>query len=183
MFRTLIAIAAVMVAGLAAAGADGVSAGGGCHSEELTDARTTEVDLANNCFEPNVVRIDAGEAIAWTNRDEVPHTVTGAAGSFGGYDELAPGEAVSVTFADSGVFPYFCVIHPSMVGAVVVGDGTQSADGDAAAAAAAASGGDDGGLSAGSVAAIAAAVGLGGAALGLVGSRVLSARREQRAAA
>ena len=180
MFRTLIAIAVVVVAGAAAEGAGDVSAGGGCHSEELTDGRTTAVDLTNNCFEPTVVRIDSGDEITWTNSDEVPHTVTGAAASFGGYDEVAPGGTVSVAFADSGVFPYFCVIHPSMVGAVVVGEGEPAG---AAAAAATSSGGDDGGLSAGSVAAIAAAVGLGGAALGLAGSRVLSARRQERAAA
>jgi plastocyanin len=176
MFRTLTAIAAVALAGIAA-GTGEVSAGGGCHSEELTDERTTAVELVKNCFGPTVVRIDPGETVTWTSRDPEPHTVTGVTNSFGDYEELAEGDSVSHTFADSGVFPYFCVIHPSMVGAVVVGDG-EPAD----PAAAAASGGDDGGLSAGSVAAIAAAVGLGGAALGLVGSRVLSSWRGEGAA-
>jgi hypothetical protein len=33
-------------------------------------------------------------------------------------------DTVSYRFQNSGVFPYFCLIHPGMVGAVVVGDGT-----------------------------------------------------------
>ena len=44
----------------------------------------------------------------------------------GTYDELMPGKSVTHKFASSGVYPYFCVIHPGMVGAVVVGDGTSS---------------------------------------------------------
>ena len=37
---------------------------------------------------------------------------------------LGQGGTYSYTFAASGVYPYYCFLHPGMVGAVVVGDGT-----------------------------------------------------------
>jgi hypothetical protein len=33
------------------------------------------------------------------------------------------GETVSYRFDQDGVYPYSCLIHPGMVGAIVVGDG------------------------------------------------------------
>ncbi len=101
-------------------------AGGGCHKDTMSDAATTEATLKGNCFEPTVIRIDRGASITWTNLDEVPHTVTGADNTWGSYDELALNDQATYRFDDSGVFPYFCFLHPSMIGAVVVGDGTPS---------------------------------------------------------
>lgn len=184
MFRILIAIAVVALAAVVSGGTSGVSAGGGCHSQTLTDGEGVEVGLVNRCYEPNVIRVAAGGTVTWTNEDADAHTVTGVADSFGNYDELAKGDSVSYTFDEAGVFPYFCVLHPSMAGAVVVGDGVP-AGGDNAVASiqTGAASSDGGGLSAASVAGIAAVVGLGGAAVGLAGSRVLSRRRVSEAGA
>jgi plastocyanin len=99
-------------------------AGGGCHGGEFSDARGVKVDLRDLCFTPTVIRVQPGQSVTWTNRDDTAHTVTGVAGRWGGYDELGLNDAVTYRFQSSGVFPYFCVIHPGMVGAVVVGDGT-----------------------------------------------------------
>jgi plastocyanin len=55
------------------------------------------------------------------NRDDVAHTVTGVRNTFGDYNELLKDDTFAHTFEAEGVFPYFCVVHPSMVGAVVVG--------------------------------------------------------------
>jgi plastocyanin len=174
MFRVLLTGALLVVAAIASSGVGGVSAGGGCHSTELTDGSGVAVDLTKNCFEPNVLRVDAGQTVTWTNRDPDPHTVTGVAESFGDYTELSEGGAVTHEFHDPGVFPYFCVIHPSMVGAIVVGDGVSAAADTGVSAAPTDSNGDIG-LSTASVAAI-AGVGIGVAALGLVGFRTLSRR-------
>jgi plastocyanin len=114
---------AVMALSLSASGA---IAGGGCHSEQFTDAQGVKVDLRDLCFTPTVIRVKTGQSVTWTNRDQTAHTVTGAALRWGNYDELNGGDAVTYRFQSSGVFPYFCAIHPSMVGAVVVGNGTSS---------------------------------------------------------
>jgi len=126
-----IAITAAMI-GLALAGGAPASAGGGCHSEKITDERGAEVALAKRCFEPTVVRVDPGQQVTFTNTDPAAHTVTGVANSWGTYDELGQGDTVSYQFDQAGVFPYFCLLHPSMIGAVVVGDGLPTAASGAA---------------------------------------------------
>jgi len=60
------------------------------------------------------------------------HTVTGVANSWGTDEQIAEGQSVSYKFDKSGVFPYFCYLHPSMAGAVVVGDGRAVSSGTSA---------------------------------------------------
>ncbi len=107
-------------------GAPAAMAGGGCHGGEFNDARGVKVDLVSACFSPTVIRIQPGQRVTWTNQDSMVHTVTGAAYRWGSTNELSPHQSISFRFAASGVYPYFCLIHPGMVGAVVVGDGTSS---------------------------------------------------------
>src|SRR5437762_11977351 len=131
-------IVAVFVVGLLLATRSSVAlaapaSGGGGHAcpEPQSDSHTTQVDVKEGCMLPTVVRADAGATITWTNRDEALHTVTGTdvrsgrpgAGSWGSLEELAQNETFSHTFNDSGVFPYYCMLHPGMIGAVVVGNG------------------------------------------------------------
>jgi plastocyanin len=124
---TAIAILAAIATLALASGGTPAEAGGGCHSEKLTDERRVAVALEKRCFEPTVVRVDAGQTVAFTNKDPDAHAVTGVANSWGTYDELRQGDTVSYQFDEAGVFPYFCVLHPSMAGAVVVGDGIPAA--------------------------------------------------------
>ena len=123
--------ATLLALSIAALGVGDARAGGGCHSDVLTDERGISVALQSSCFNPTVIRVQPGEQVTWTNNDPTAHTVTGVAASWGDYDELNQGESVSYTFETSGVYPYFCLLHPSMVGAVVVGDGSRSAVGAA----------------------------------------------------
>src|SRR5207247_8561062 len=89
-----------------------------------TERRTTEVPIVGLCFKPTVVHIAAGETVTWTNEDPVAHTVTGVNGSFGDWNPLAKGMTTKQRFDAPGTYPYFCVLHPGMAGAVVVGDST-----------------------------------------------------------
>ena len=131
MVRKLGILIAALTLAVAFFAAGTASAGGGCHSDVLTDERGTSVALQSSCFNPTVIRVQPGEQVTWTNNDPTAHTVTGVAASWGDYDELNQGESVSYAFETSGVYPYFCLLHPSMVGAVVVGDGSRSAVGAA----------------------------------------------------
>jgi len=70
-----------------------------------------------------VIRVPVGGTVTWTNDDSTEHTVTGVGGAWGSYDVLGPGATVAHDFPVSGVYPYYCAIHPGMAGAVVVGDG------------------------------------------------------------
>lgn len=128
--RRIAAIAMVTaVVGLAGIGAGPASAGGGCHNDVFSDETNTQVELSKNCFEPTVVRVAPGDTVTWTNSDPDPHTVTGAARTWGSDDKVNAGASVSYQFDETGVFPYFCYLHPSMVGAVVVGDGSAASAG------------------------------------------------------
>jgi len=100
--------------------------GSGCHGGPFVDQDGLSVDLKGACFIPAVLRVQPGQTITWTNSDDLTHTVTGVAESWGDYEELTLGESVTYRFASSGVFPYFCMLHPGMTGTVVVGDGTSS---------------------------------------------------------
>lgn len=107
------------------------SAGGFCsgyEGERVTDEAGATVALEKNCFGPTVLRVSRGHAVTFVNRDPEVHTVGGTAGSFGDmHRELAPGRSVSFRFDEEGIFPYVCLIHPGMAGAIVVGDGTPDA--------------------------------------------------------
>jgi plastocyanin len=91
----------------------------------------------NFWFEPPVVSIQEGDTVTWMNEDREGHTITSGQGSgrfgwmggseFGKRTDLfdsgrfMKGESWSFTFDKSGLYPYYCTIHPWMEGAVSVG--------------------------------------------------------------
>jgi plastocyanin len=118
------------------------AAGGGCHavgdsSVARAEGNNVTVDIGKCMFTPTVVYIEEGTTVTWDNFDPVPHTVTGVALSLHGDEYIeASDEPVSTTFDEAGVFPYYCVLHPGMAAAVVVGDiDAQAAAADEATAA------------------------------------------------
>ena len=123
--RRLLAFAVTFVAASAvlSSAAPARAGGGGCHESVRTEWQTTQVPIAGLCFKPTVVHVARGETVTWTNKDPVDHTVTGVNGSFGTYAPLAQGMTAKQRFDDPGTYPYFCVLHPGMAGAVVVGYG------------------------------------------------------------
>ena len=127
---TAITIVSAVVA-LALAGGPSAEAGGGCHSDVFSDEANTQVELTKNCFTPTVTRVQPGNTVTFTNTDPDIHTVTGVANTWGSDENVRAGESVSYQFDETGVFPYFCYFHPSMVGAVVVGDGSAASGGAA----------------------------------------------------
>ena len=132
MHRMAAMALALGVSALTLAGGTPAQAGGGCHSNVFSDEAKTTVELSKSCFSPMVVRVQAGDQVTWTNGDPTAHTVTGVANSWGTDEQIAEGQSVSYKFDKSGVFPYFCYLHPSMAGAVVVGDGRAVSSGTSA---------------------------------------------------
>ena len=128
------------------------AAGGGCHSIGASSVaqakgKNVTVDIGKCMFTPTIVYIEEGTTVTWDNFDPVPHTVTGVSLSLYGEEYLEANERpVSFTFDEAGVFPYYCILHPGMAAAVVVGDvDAQAAAADEAAAAIAPSDPNDGG--------------------------------------
>lgn len=98
-------------------------AGGGCHGGPVKDVIGTTVDLKGMCFVQTILRVTPGQSVTWKNGDPMDHMVTGAASTWGSYENLLPGRSVTYRFDRPGVYPYACMIHAGMVGAIVVGNG------------------------------------------------------------
>ena len=123
-----------MVVAMLSFGGGSASAGGGCfHELPPTNGTGDTVEITANCFEATVLHVDSGTKVTWVNRDPYAHTVTGVGGTWGDFAEIAHGDSVSYRFDGNGVYLYSCLIHPGMVGAVVVGDGSGDAGLDPAA--------------------------------------------------
>lgn len=78
-------------------------------------------------YSPNPITIERGQTITWYNGDTISHTVTSGQGDDGDNDDqifdseaIIPNQYFSIAFDDSGVYPYYCFYHPSMVGEVIV---------------------------------------------------------------
>lgn len=72
-------------------------------------------------FSPEVITLKKGGSMTFTNLDSTPHTATPEKGSqFTGTGRLKKNESKVVVFNTLGVQNYFCEIHPSMKGQVIV---------------------------------------------------------------
>jgi plastocyanin len=85
----------------------------------------------DKAFDPNPVYVVANGTVTWNNKDTVVHTVTSGAGfsdpKMGKeFDSGLLGGTFVHRFTGNGTFTYFCQIHPTMVGKVVVGIGPTS---------------------------------------------------------
>jgi amicyanin len=82
---------------------------------------TAEVKIDNFSFSPNELTIPAGTTVTWTNRDDIPHTVVSSDDPKAFKSRVMDtDEKFSFTFSKPGTYPYFCSVHPKMVGKVVV---------------------------------------------------------------
>ncbi len=82
-------------------------------------------DETNECYIPFDVSISVGDKITWSNDDSAAHTVTSgtpADGPDGNFDSslFMAGNVFSITFNEAGDYPYYCMVHPWMIGIVQV---------------------------------------------------------------
>jgi nitrite reductase (NO-forming) len=107
--------------------ATGASGGGGtATSVSIVPGASSLTDTA---FQPNPIQVSVGDTVTWTNGDTQPHTVTSGENGTpdGKFDSspnfnplLVPGQTFSHTFTEAGQYPYYCALHPNMVGTVSV---------------------------------------------------------------
>jgi plastocyanin len=82
------------------------------------DQAANQPFVDNYTFVPSTITVKAGTRVTWTNRDQVKHTISATNAAFSGL--LSQGASASLTFNTVGTFNYFCAIHPTMRGSVVV---------------------------------------------------------------
>jgi len=89
--------------------------------------------LGDKGFSPNPINVKVGDNVTWSNDDTMFHTVTSGTGTSDTnkgkeFDSGLSGPTALTTtgktfdhkFTTAGEFPYFCQLHPTMVGKVVV---------------------------------------------------------------
>lgn len=83
---------------------------------------TVQLTIQNFRLENRTMRV--GDTIVWTQRDAAPHTTTsGTSPTSNGIwnsGTLQSGQSFRFTFNQTGAFPYFCAIHPSMTAVITV---------------------------------------------------------------
>ena len=113
-------------------------AGSSADTQDTEDAESNSIDVVNIAYSPETLEIGVDEEVVWTNKDEgVHHTVTSGAPGDNGVPGVSEGKRsnpdgafdgdlpdasaeYSFTFGEAGTFSYFCKVHPSMVGEIVV---------------------------------------------------------------
>jgi plastocyanin len=78
-----------------------------------------QVSIDNFSFQPQSLGVTAGTTVTWINHDDVPHTIKDSANQFRS-GTLDTDDSYSFTFTAPGEYPYYCGIHPHMVGTIVV---------------------------------------------------------------
>jgi plastocyanin len=95
------------------------------HSDNIQENEFKPVgpDMMRNS---SVVQVKVGDTIKWRNDNRgIEHTVTSGENRTpdGRFDSgvISYTEEFKHTFTEAGEYPYFCILHPNMVGSVSVG--------------------------------------------------------------
>jgi plastocyanin len=81
-------------------------------------------------FKPKTLTIGKGDTVKWVNKDSTLHTVTSGepssntVGTLFDSPYMAAGKSWEHTFKKTGKFDYYCTLHPSITGKIVVSEGS-----------------------------------------------------------
>lgn len=82
-------------------------------------AQEVKVDIKAFMFGPKDLTVAVGTKVTWVNDDQIPHTVAETHKVFRS-GALDTHDSFSWVFNTPGEFEYFCVLHPQMIGKIVV---------------------------------------------------------------
>ncbi len=77
-------------------------------------------------YSPNPLKVKVGQTVTWYNGDAISHTVTSGSLSDPNKGKLFDSRAIvanqhySLIFDDPGIYHYYCIYHPSMIGTIIV---------------------------------------------------------------
>ncbi|WEK54120.1 MAG: stalk domain-containing protein [Candidatus Cohnella colombiensis] len=83
-----------------------------------TSADLLTIDITTS-FMPTKLTIKKGQTVKWVNKDTQIHTVYDLQDKFKSPNILPAGQ-FSYTFIETGTYTYYCSVHPSMVGEIIV---------------------------------------------------------------
>lgn len=83
------------------------------------DAGDPQVSIDNFTFAPAQLTVPVGTTVAWTNHDDIPHTVTSTDKRFSSA-ALDTDDHFAYRFTAPGTYNYYCTLHPKMTGTIHV---------------------------------------------------------------
>ena len=137
----LISALALAAGALAGCGGDNNGGGGGGYGGGTSTPATTAtaatststsgitatsgpvpISLKDIAYHPQNVAVHEGQAVRWTNDDDVAHTVTAQSGATFDSGTLKPGIKAfyETTMRNAGTVTYHCTIHPNMTGKIKI---------------------------------------------------------------
>ena len=95
--------------------------GGGGDEPAATAAGggVSTVSIDDFVYKPAELTVKSGTTVTFTNKDGFAHTVTAKDRSYDS-ENLDEGQSFEHTYDEPGTYEYFCAIHNSMTGSVVV---------------------------------------------------------------
>jgi plastocyanin len=84
-----------------------------------TDGKIVKILISNFVFTPSELTIVPGTTVEWINQDEIPHLVFAETLALKS-KALDTKDSFSFTFTKPGEIKYFCLLHPHMVGKIIV---------------------------------------------------------------
>jgi len=87
-----------------------------------TAGGSNQIAIKNFAFSPATLTIKTGTTVTWMNQDGAPHQVASDPGTPVAFtsESLANGASYQFTFTKPGTYIYYCTIHPSMKGTIIV---------------------------------------------------------------
>src|SRR5437867_878906 len=79
-----------------------------------------QIGIDNFSFTPPTLTVKAGTDVTWINFDDVPHIIASTRPKLASSPVLDTNQRFTSRFDTAGTFDYFCSIHPTMTGRIVV---------------------------------------------------------------
>ena len=95
------------------------SSGAASSGKSMPAGETITVRIDGMRFDPENITVKPGTTVTWVHGSQMPHTISGNADGLRS-GTLYNGQQYSHTFDATGSYNYFCGLHPSMTGSVVV---------------------------------------------------------------
>jgi plastocyanin len=115
LVAVVIAVGAIILMG----GDDTPARSSGHTAPVIIAGATTQVDIVDTEFKPKDIVVSRGTRVSWLNKGDLPHNVTDDRDRFNS-ENMSKGDVFEQKFDTPGEYYYYCTIHHTMLGSVVV---------------------------------------------------------------
>ena len=88
--------------------------------KQTTPGAAGAISIANFAFTPALSNVARGQRVTWTNRDDTAHRIVSKDGAFAPSPVMDTGATFGVPLTKPGRYAYYCGLHPTMTGTIVV---------------------------------------------------------------